>query len=127
MTDSPDLFAATREHDLPPKWDGCPVEWGPWREAPPVLICPPPKGHGTCPECGSTATRMTATGLRHIAYGDNVVRVGTGRLQPREMTASLSAVRCPDCMHDIVVDLWTDSVWDLDPTDYEDEGSNPPT
>ncbi len=30
-----------REHDLPPRWDGLPVEWGDWSDTTNVIISPP--------------------------------------------------------------------------------------
>lgn len=124
MTDSPDLFAATREYDLPPKWDGAPVEWEGW-VASPVILCPAVKRE-PCTRCGSTAQGTSNIGVRTIVYGENVERVGKGRLHAREMKATLHAHRCPACLLDTVWDPWTDEWWDLDPTDYGDEGSNPP-
>lgn len=122
-----DLFTHAREHDLPPKWDGYPVEWEGWVQEPHAFICPPPKDLGACGECGSLERRLHSRGTRRIAYDDNVVRLGKGRLQHREMQATLSALRCPDCHHDTVVDLWTAEVWDLDPTDYGENGSHAPS
>lgn len=43
-----------REHDLPPRWDGLPVQWGDWQDSPEVFICPPPKKDAECGSCGST-------------------------------------------------------------------------
>lgn len=121
-----DLFTHAREHDLPPKWDGSPIEWEGWRQQDPAFICPPPKDFGACGECGSLAPRLHNLGMRRISYDANVVRLGRGRLMPRELHASLSALRCSDCHHDTVVDLWADEVWDLDITDYGDQGSHAP-
>lgn len=121
-----DLFTHAREHDLPPKWDGHPVEWDGWQQQGQVFICPPPKDRGVCGQCGSLAPRLHNRGVRRIAYDANVVQVGEAKLQPRETRASLSALRCPDCRHDTVVDLWVDEVWDLDITDYGNQGSDAP-
>lgn len=121
-----DLFAHAREHDLPPKWDGHPVEWEGWRHLDSPIICPPPKDLGTCARCGSLTPLLHNVGMRRIAYDDNVIRVGVARQLPRETKAALTALRCPDCLHDTVVDLWLGEVWDLDPTDYGDQGSNAP-
>lgn len=121
-----DLFTHAREHDLPPRWDGYPVEWTEWSDAPNVFVCSPPKGWGVCAECGSTSRRLRSSGTRVIPFDDNVIRIAKGMLHPRETRAALTAYRCPDCLHDVVVDLWTDQVWDLDVTDYGDDGSAPP-
>lgn len=121
-----DLFTHVHEHDLPPKWDGHLVEWAGWRQEAHTFICPPSKDLGACGQCGALAPRLHNLGIRHSAYDDNVLRVGKGRLQPRELRAALSALRCPNCHHDTVVDLWADEVWDLDITDYGDQGSHAP-
>lgn len=111
-----------RGHDLPPAWDGAPVEWGPWESLPDAFICPPPKPDG-CDRCHSTAIPLRAHGTRTIVYGNDVVRIHTARLHPRRMRAALVAVRCPDCGHDTVWDTATDQWWDLDDSDYQDGGS----
>jgi len=38
----------------------------------------------------------------------------------------LDAFRCPDCHHDVVSDMQTGEVWDLDLSDYGDAGSTDP-
>lgn len=40
----------------------------------------------------------------------------------RHLVGMMSAFRCPDCEHDTVLDP-SGQEWDLDPTDYTDEGS----
>lgn len=97
------LFAEGREHDLPPKWDGIVVEWAGWRLVWSTLVWhikPRP-----CSQCKSTRPQETAYG-----YRDNIPGV-------------LVAFRCPDCLHDVVVDPHTDEWWDLDDSDYGPEGS----
>ena len=119
-----DLLTLTREFDLPPKWDGHPVEWGEWDKTP-VIICPTPQ-RDPCDGCGSTAGTLTNHGtmLVKIAQG-NVVQIGHSRLHEHQKRALL-AHRCPDCLLDKVWDTWADEWWDLDHTDYGPEGSNPP-
>lgn len=115
MTDGPDLFAATREHDLPPKWDGAPMQWGQWDEMAAVIcakVRPEP-----CERCGSTARRGSSTGTVRPTRTGPVINLHHRRLH---------ALRCPDCLHDTVWDPGNDEWWDLDPTDYGDDGSNPP-
>lgn len=133
----PDLFAVTRRHDLPPKWDGRRVEWEPWR-ALDVLICPPPKP-APCPACGSLTPSIHATGTVYPLTGDSreIPHVKRTRRSGRQYIAGtvavpvtpgrvLHAYRCPDCHFDVVWDTRTDEWWDLDPTDYEDTGSTHP-
>ena len=61
-----------RAHDLPPRWDGDPVDWSPWQPIPAVTICPPPRTQG-CGKCGSATRPFTCHGTRTIAYGPNVI------------------------------------------------------
>lgn len=130
-----DLFTATREHDLPPKWDGLAVIWEPWEPAGDIFICPAaPTG---CTECGSTATPISSRGtvaVSHIVtrqrladYLTNRSRLGPLAYRARILgTGRLFAYRCPDCHHDSVHDLNTRESWDLDCTDYGDDGSVAP-
>lgn len=122
MTGTEQFGLDLRAHDLPPAWDGAPIEWGPWEPLPDAFICPPPKLDG-CEHCHSTATPVRAHGTRTIGYGDNVVTIRTGRLHPRHLHAPLIAVRCSGCGHDTVWDAVTDQWWDLDDSDYQDGGS----
>ena len=113
-----DLLDLTHEHDLPPKWDGHPVQWSTW-ERDSVFICPPPKPE-PCPACGRTGTPFVATrtvavqGVAHI-FGRRSGRTVT------PLTLRLRATRCPHCRFDQVWD--GERLWDLDYTDYGDEGS----
>lgn len=104
-----DLFQATRKHDLPPLWDGEPVVWGRWRPPVAIFMCNRSARvePAFCTACHSTANPALATGT-------------VGRFR------RLTAFRCPDCGHDTVADADTGEVWDLDPTDYQDEGSTAP-
>lgn len=119
-----DLFSSTREHDLPPRWDGYAVEWSEWKSSRDVRICPPPKTRERCDACGSSEPPVHSIG-RVWSDGTNVLRIRRGRLRERFLVAVIYAFRCPDCQHDQVLDSlraggqW----WDLDPTDYEDAGS----
>lgn len=119
-----DLFSATREHDLPPRWDGYAVEWTAWESLQDVIICPPPKADRRCELCGSAAKPSHSSG-RVWSDGDGVARIRKGNLQERFLVAVIYAFRCPDCRRDQVLDsLSADGQWwDLDPTDYEDAGS----
>lgn len=109
--DHDQLSIDLREHDLPPRWDGHPVQWGEWKPMPDVTICPPPKAD-KCVKCGSTEAANQARGVRQDFA--NVRRLLGG---------DLIAMRCPRCDHDVVWDLATNEWWDLDDSDYQDGGS----
>ena len=109
-----DLFTATREHDLPPRWDGYPVTWDGWK-LDHIWICPPPKPE-PCPYCGSLAERVTNAGTVTIT---GIPRIG--KIIGRPIRHRIYAMRCPACGHDQVYDFA--ELWDLDLTDYQDEGS----
>lgn len=106
MTGQETLELWPRDHDLPPRWDGHPVEWGEWSCTGDVFICPPPRDKG-CEYCGSLRPR----------------RMCLGRI--RAVGAVIAAFRCPDCERDYVIDgLGADAkTWHLDDTDYTDNGS----
>ena len=116
----PDLFATTRTHDLPPRWDGHPVQWGPWEPAGhrgTLFICPP-MPPAPCPRCGSTSANATARGHVTITLTDT-----TNSVAPAQGVGGvLIATRCPDCRFDTVTEIGGD-VWELDPNDYTEEGS----
>lgn len=118
------------ERDLPPKWDGVPVTWGEPHAVGATFICPPPKEPEACTECGQLAVDGADTYLGRVPgepvqpfwtrnrYGQPVKKPGWDVLEP-----ALLATRCLGCGHDQVVDLRTNEVWDLDDTDYGEEGS----
>lgn len=124
------LFTASREHDLPPKWDGRAVRWAPWTDQPLMHICPPPKGRDVCPACGSTARRVVARGLVAHRRGTTIDQFDSyERAHKVGLIAfwRLFAHRCPDCRHDQVWDIDRDEWWDLDDLDdYGPEGSTHP-
>lgn len=113
-----DLLTELREHDLPPSCDGIAVEWLGWQILPThVFIC----GRGRpepdcCRACGSLTPSVINRGVRRVHLG------GKDRV-----LAVLMAYRCPDCRHDAVHEHGDDQWWDLDHTDYGDEGSNNPS
>lgn len=112
---SPFLPAAPRAHRLPPKWDGSTVEWGEWQAVDSTLrfhVRPEP-----CPYCGSITARVMAVGSVRADGPTLALRRSHGYRLGR-----LYALRCPDCWHDQVIDL-AGVVWDLDDSDYDDEGS----
>ena len=101
-----DLLYLARDHDLPPSWDGEPVAWSDWEQMAPMFICPPPKPK-PCKVCGTYEPHITNSG-RVIQNDGHLLR--------------LTAFRCPDCRTDQVID-WAGDIWDLDPSDYTDDGS----
>lgn len=111
-----------RQHDLPPRWDGQPVEWGEWTEMP--IICPPPRRE-RCEHCRSFAPQVMNLGRiwADPAATPNVVSIGRGRLKhSRHLVAILTAFRCTECSRDHVLDQ-SGNAWTLDQTDYTDTGS----
>ncbi len=115
--------AEPREHDLPPRWDGLPVEWGQWRDTAGIILCPPPRKAEHCNRCGSTAEPLNSLGRVWTNPATAPPAIGRARLQRgRLLAANLTAFRCPDCEHDHVLDSNGKS-WDLDPSDYTADGS----
>lgn len=112
-----------REHDLPPRWDGLPVEWDEWEDTGGMFICPPPKHPARCGKCGSTRPRRICTGRLWTDPATAPPAIGRARMRRgRHLVGMMSASRCPDCQHDTVRDPQGQE-WDLDSTDYTDEGS----
>ena len=119
-------------NDLPPRWDGFAVVWRGWT-SPLVISCRRLPGD-RCVQCGGDKAPSVNVGLaatdetmthRQVVDHDKAAQLGAGRVQ-RRAWRSLMAMRCPDCGHDQVRDgegTW----WDLDPSDYTDEGSTSPT
>ena len=116
----------TRPFDLPPRWDGLPVEWdASWEALTARLnICKiDPQGSrsllddpeflGVCPGCGMAEKTSTKAG--HIAY----------RMGKQTRYRRLNAYRCIRCGHDEIVELTPNGpqCWDLDETDYTEQGS----
>lgn len=139
----PDLFAITRTHDLPPRWDGRRVEWEGWRDQHDVFVCgPAARRVDLCQRCSSQKRPVTNIGVVHPLPGETfpVESTITKRTRSgREYTKTLPPVnkpawplvqlhvfRCQDCRHDTVWDTSADEWWDLDPTDYDDTGSDRP-
>lgn len=111
-----------RRHDLPPAWDGHPVTWGPWHAATTTLRFHLELHELACEACGSLEEQLVATGRRAAGDVDQVVE--GGRVVLSDADTRLYAFRCPDCGHDQVLE--GDELWDLDETDYGDDGSRPP-
>lgn len=112
-----------RQHVLPPRWDGLPVQWGDWQDSPEVFICPPPKKDAECGSCGSTRAPLLNFGRIWTDPSTAPRAIGKARLQRgRFLVGVISAFRCEDCGHDTVIDT-NGKMWDLDDTDYTDNGS----
>lgn len=106
-----------RLHDLPPRWDGLPVQWADWTDA--AAMSPE-----RCTYCGGTTAAAINTG--HIWTDESSASPATGEARLRDgrrFVGLLTAFRCPQCEHDHVLDSITGKRWDLDDTDYTDEGS----
>jgi len=116
---TPFLPSAPRAHQLPPKWDGCSVEWGEWERDDSSL-----RFHlrpDCCPNCGSLAERVFNTGkVRTDGPRIYLARRSRSGYQP----GRLIVWRCSDCKHDQVTDF-AGVVWDLNDSDYDDDGSYP--
>ena len=128
-------MTADRSHDLPRFWDGKAVVWRGWEAPLDAWICPPPKP-SCCEACGSLARPVTNRG-RVARFGgithdmiaaadaarDRLPTAHQHRIKghPRALY-ELTAFRCPDCRHDQILDR-DGSMWNLDESDYSDEGS----
>lgn len=110
-----------RQHDLPPRWDGLPVEWGKWSDTAEIFICPPPKQQ-RCTHCGSLTAPLMNLGRVWTEPATEPPAIGRERRQHgRQLASILSVFRCPDCKKDHVLN--GDERWELDSTDYTDAGS----
>ena len=121
--DQPGLELWPREHDLPPRWDGLPVEWGAWIDSAPIIMCPPPKRPSRCGRCRSERPVLVCTGRLFSDPATAPPAIGQARLsRDRHLVGVMAAFRCTDCQHDTVRDP-DGQYWDLDDTDYRDAGS----
>lgn len=116
---------AQRAHDLPPLWDGHPVQWREWRTERPAHVCTvDDAGESSaeapaCTRCGALeAWEQTASGR----VLDSIIGP-SGRHRPGAPLAYLVVSRCGHCGQDQVTDLATGETWDLTDTDYTDTGS----
>lgn len=109
-----------REHDLPPEWDGKPIAWDDqWSQDEP-FICPPPKDNIRCDDCGSTKTAMWKLGK--VGPFRAIYRSKYNEIKRTQNYRHISALRCPDCLADTIVDHEL-KVWVLGPEDYGKRGS----
>jgi len=121
--------------DLPPFWDGAPVEWSEWSAGGTSLAWHIPADQLACPECGAVEEPAVCFGKRPpesptvMSTRTKTTRSGRKYAVPHEIKAwgvrDLIAARCRHCNHDVVTDLRTDERWDLDESDYTAEGSYP--
>lgn len=120
--------------DLPPLWDGTPVEWTGWRQERTTIILHVPPESLACSKCGAIDECIHNFGIRPPAEGATVRYLVTrhlpsGRTYQREEESPAHPVRdlivsrCRHCGHDTVTDERTGECWDLDETDYGPEGS----
>lgn len=111
-------MTAITHHDLPPKWDGWPVDWEGWGWFV-GFICFRSKGAGprpqVCSKCGHVGEQPMNRGRAREPFP------WRGRFQGNRL---LIAFRCAGCRHDVVMTNIADPEWwDLDPADYLDAGS----
>jgi hypothetical protein len=120
-----------REKELPCKWDGEPVTWGDPIAVGAVFICPPPRGRDACPNCGQLRVDGADHYVGRTPQTEPAYWVRDHYGKPRKYpertycAARLSLTRCLGCSHDVVLDLDTDELWDLDESDYGSDGSWP--
>ena len=129
----PILPRAPRAHDLPPRWDGRRVEWTEWETFRTTMVY---HGRSTaCVLCLSVDEAMVTSG-GILAEPGEVVPIRRPRTaydalvnQRAEKRGAwigvLYAFRCRECGHDQVLD-GDDNWWDLEDSDYGDEGSVAP-
>lgn len=111
-----------RQYDLPPRWDGLLVEWGSWSDTAEIFMCPssPPE---RCKQCRSVRAALINSGKLWIDPKNAPRAIGRSRLSTDPyFIGTIAAFRCPDCGHDSVLDN-EGRHWDLDPTDYAEQGS----
>lgn len=125
-----------RRHDLPRFWDGLAVVWDGWQDSEPgpMFLCPPSLRRDPCPACGSLAARLLNRGrvaMSALVTHELIARRDAERdrlpldvqhRRPGVALYRLHAYRCVDCRHDQVLE-GLDTWWDLDESDYTDEGS----
>lgn len=120
-------------HDLPPSWDGQPVEWTPWNDARSTLPLHVPAEALACDKCGAVDESLISWGKRppdRPTYpGTRTKTTKSGHRYevaaevPSWPVRDLSAARCRHCGHDVVTDTRTGESWDLEPEDYGPDGS----
>lgn len=100
-------------HRVPERWDGHPIDWDEWTQAP--FICGRTSLHA-CENCGCTNSGIMRSGwVEQSSYGGNVVILRTAEKK------HLILLRCTGCAKTSVWD--GQQFWDLDEEDYGPEGS----
>ena len=123
MAEQTELELWPRKHDLPPLWDGMPVEWGEWSDTARVMMCPPPRQAERCSHCQSTRAPMMNIGRIWTDPKTAPPTIGHARMnRGSHFVAIVAAFRCLDCQSDSVLDS-QGGEWILDATDYTDKGS----
>lgn len=129
----------TTLHDLPPRWDGRVALWRGWEYQQPAFVCPPPTPT-VCERCGTphghrgfptqsvnrarVALSVTTTLVDIEAHDENRLRLGVLAHKRKPIALwRLHAFRCPSCKMDTIWDIDTDEWWNLDESDYGDDGS----
>lgn len=130
------LRLASVRNDLPPKWDGRPVEWRGWTHGNSTMVFHAPRER--CEGCGSSNEPSVNPGVTDPDPGETYTyepikktRSGREYIGPATTTAArrwvrIVAFRCPDCGRDEVWDKRTDEWWTLDESDYGSDGSADP-
>lgn len=120
MADAPALpldWRIAKDYDLPPRWDGLPIEWAPWQPQPWSSLEIHRRGRPeVCERCGSQAQPSEA-------HGGTPRRPAALRGREAPPVVRLIAYRCPGCGLDTVLDVNTWQWWTLDATDYGPFGS----
>jgi len=131
------LQSVPMAHDLPPFWDGVPVEWSDWSNGRTTLAYHATAAELACDKCGAVDENQVTKGKRPPPEGATfegrafVKRTKSGRAYGITTKVDawpvydLAAFRCRHCGHDRVLDERTGETWDLDPDDYQDNGSWP--
>lgn len=129
------LSLVAQRPDLPPAWDGAPVEWSEWSTGHTTLALHIPADKLACDHCGTVEEPSINFGKRPpehptvMTTRTKTTRSGRKYEVPHEIPSwpirDLIAARCRHCGHDTVHDLRTDERWDLDESDYSPAGSYP--
>lgn len=126
----------SRPHDLPPRWDGRRVTWGPWTLTQSTMMHHAKAEDLVCGHCGAIDWEPTAFGTIHLNPDETRIerkvlttKSGGHYLADRPTTDpwvwALLVSRCTHCATDRVLDRRDGTTWVLDPDDYTDQGSYP--
>lgn len=132
MSERPLTLVASR-FDLPPSWDGDPVEWDDWSYGRTTIVLHAPADALACHQCGSVDEPMISWGQRppekptFMSTRTKTTKSGHKYQVPQEIEAwavrDLIASRCRHCLADVVTDTRTGEAWDLEDSDYTADGS----